>query len=316
MIRPLRDAIAQGFSRSGVSTWLRKIQERGRVATILVYHDPSAEVFDTHLEFLRERYTIVPLDTVVDALHSGDWPTLPLPPLVLTLDDGHRGNAKLAEVLRAHDVRATIYACSGLVGTHRHFWWTHAARRAHALIELPHDQRLAALRALGFEPDQEYETPQALSLEELTRLRPWIQFGSHTRTHPILPHCDDATAWHEIEASRAELSALTTQRCDHFCFPNGDLSARDLEFVRRAGYRSARTTRVGRVREGSDPFQLPAIGVGDDDSVDMLALRLATFYSLLGSTTFRAYRHMLRRRTKRSHATRAADPHPPSAPDS
>ncbi|EYF04823.1 polysaccharide deacetylase family protein [Chondromyces apiculatus] len=309
----LRETVARGLHRSGLSTRLRRAQERGRVATLLVYHDPSPEVLDAHLRFLCQHYDIVPLDAVVDALHRRDWSALPPRPLVLTIDDGHRGNAALADVLRAHGVRATIYACSALVGTHRHFWWTHAGKRAHAFIELSQEDRLAALAALGVDPEEEHPSPQALSRDEMERLRPWVDFGSHTRTHPILPHCDAPTARQEIQASRAEIRALTGAPCDHFCFPNGDFSPRDLDLVRQAGYRSARTTRVGRVDETTDPFVLPAIGVGDGDSIDVLALRLATFYGVLGSSTVRACRHMLRRWTRSRHAAQAADPRRPDA---
>jgi hypothetical protein len=63
---------------------------RNRVS-ILAYHDPSPDVFDRHLRFLADRYNVIALADLLEALGSEKWGDLPARPLVVTFDDGHRG---------------------------------------------------------------------------------------------------------------------------------------------------------------------------------------------------------------------------------
>src|SRR6266704_729818 len=131
---------------------LREVFQRKKV-TIIVYHAPSAEVFDTHLSFLKRVYNIVPLSVYVEARRKGDFSKLPPKALVITLDDGHRSNYALKDVLEKHNVPVTIFLCSGLVDTRRRFWFWHEATSAivQQLKTVPDGERLAILRDTGFE---------------------------------------------------------------------------------------------------------------------------------------------------------------------
>ncbi|MGA6949626.1 MAG: polysaccharide deacetylase family protein, partial [Candidatus Sulfotelmatobacter sp.] len=106
---------------SGVPYIVRELAQRQRV-TILVYHKPSPEAADCHFEALRRRYNIISL---VDYLsyRTNAHNHLPPKPLIVTFDDGHRGNYALKRVLEKHGIRATCFLCSGLAGTNRHFWF-------------------------------------------------------------------------------------------------------------------------------------------------------------------------------------------------
>ena len=79
---------------------------------ILVYHDPSPAALERHLAHLARRYRFVSLDTVVRALQAGDWGSIPARSLVLTLDDGHRGNRDLLNVLDRYGVTPTVFVCT------------------------------------------------------------------------------------------------------------------------------------------------------------------------------------------------------------
>src|SRR3954468_11430784 len=87
---------------------LRHTAQRGRV-TIVVYHDPDPETFEVPLTVLRRLYNIVPLRAVVEGGR------LPPRALVVTLDDGHRGNSRLAPVVERLQVPVTIFLCTGIV---------------------------------------------------------------------------------------------------------------------------------------------------------------------------------------------------------
>jgi peptidoglycan/xylan/chitin deacetylase (PgdA/CDA1 family) len=256
---------------SGLPRLVRATVARRRAA-ILVYHDPTPERLRAHLEYLAPRFDFLSLPELVDALRSRQWGALPSRPLVLTLDDGHAGNAALEPVLREFAVRPMIYVCSQIVATNRHFWFRDVGSHFPRLLNVSDEERRQFLsRRLDFVESAEHAERHALSRDELVDLRDVAHFGSHTQWHPVLPACSDAVARAEIYTSKADLEELLDQPCLHFSFPNGDYSDRDVELVREAGYLSARTTDFGWVGPGADPFRLPILALPDDASVNVLA---------------------------------------------
>lgn len=244
-------------------------------ATILFYHDPEPSVMETHLRWLAPRFRFATLDAVVDALRAGA--PVPERSLVLTFDDGYRGNHALLPLFRRYGVRPTVYLCSAIVGTRRRFWFREPVDTERAK-RLANRERLEWLeRATGFRQDAETDDdpPAALGARELADMAPHVDFGAHTRFHPILTQCTDDEAFEEIAGSKRDLEALLGRPCRHLSYPNGDYGERDAGLARRAGFESARTTDVGSVGAGADPFRLRVFGVTDDASVDVLAAQLS-----------------------------------------
>ena len=105
---------------------VRRTIARRRVS-ILVYHDPDPAVFARHLDYLARRYNFVRLGDVISAQREDRWDALPDRPLVMTFDDAWRGNHALAQLCRRYACPITIYACSQIIDTARHYWWTETA---------------------------------------------------------------------------------------------------------------------------------------------------------------------------------------------
>ena len=276
----VRGAVKEAFgvvARFGGLWFLaRHTYLRNRVG-ILVYHDPSPAALERHLDFLAARYRFLPLDTLVDALLARDWSAIPPRSLVVTLDDGHRGNRELLGVFRRHGVRPTVFLCTQIVGTRRRFWWTGLdARTRHRLYRVPNGERLELLRReSGFEQEADAPgEPQALTRDDLHAMQPLVDFQPHTRFHPLLPQCDDVEAELEVGGSRSELPALTGDEGRHFSYPHGRFGDREVELVRRSGYASARTFDGGFVGVDADPYRLPAVGIHDAASLNLVAASL------------------------------------------
>ena len=236
-------------------------------------------MLDRHLAYIRSRYALLALDDVVAALHSDRWDDLSTPGVVVTLDDGMRGNYALLGLFRRYGVVPTIYVCTQLVGTNRHFW-TEVRPDREALKVMPHEERVRRLEEEGtFTLTVEYpaEARMALSNAEIAEMRESVDFQSHTRFHPILTTCSDEDCLDEIAGSRVEVEKLVGKRCRHFSYPNGDYTERELQLVRKSGYGSARTINVGWTGPRSDPYQLKILGVDDRASVNQLAADLAGF---------------------------------------
>jgi peptidoglycan/xylan/chitin deacetylase (PgdA/CDA1 family) len=275
--RLLRETVAFAVRRSGASFLVRNTFARNRVAIIL-YHDPRPETVEQHFAYLAKRYSFITLDDLADALGRGAWSSLPAKSVVVTIDDGLRGNFELLDVFKSYGVVPTIYICPAIVGSTRHYWFYEAGIDVESLKTWPNDERLRFLAArCQFTPTREYprEERQSLSREELGAMNSHVRFESHSMTHPVLTTCTDEECAREITQSRIEVTSLTGRECRHFSFPNGDYGDREIELVQRAGYSTARTVEVGWNDGKTDPFRLRLLTSACDDlSVNFLAAQM------------------------------------------
>jgi peptidoglycan/xylan/chitin deacetylase (PgdA/CDA1 family) len=282
-----RELIAALIRWSCAPDVLRLTYARRKVS-ILVYHDPTPEVLDAHLSYLSRRYSFLAMTEFAEARRSGR--PLPKNALIVTFDDGHRGNVRLVPVLRRYGVVPTIYLCTQVVATNRHFWWTEAGSQVEELKKLPSEARLAALATMGYSQETEFPERQALSIGEIEELRPHVDFGAHTRHHPILTRCSDDECEAEISGSKREVETIAGATCRHFSYPNGDMGRREVELVRQAGFNTARTTAPGWNDDTTSLFALRVIGAPDDASINRLAASVIVMFakSLLQSRHGRA----------------------------
>lgn len=250
---------------NGASSLVRRLVGR-RHAGILVYHAITPELFEAHVGRLVRLYNIIPLDQLVRTMECHDWTGMPPRSLVITFDDGLSDFAKLEHVIRRFRLPITQFLVSGGVGTNRHNWCSEVQARHHtALKRMPNQARLEWLKAeVGFDPEREYPEPEMLSREQVRHLsRIGVQFGAHTVTHPELPMCDDETTWREILQSKAQLERSFHFKVEHFAYPSGSFTNRDVGFARKAGFRSARGMRRGWNGIRTDPYRLRDLGPGD-----------------------------------------------------
>jgi peptidoglycan/xylan/chitin deacetylase (PgdA/CDA1 family) len=257
---------------TGVPFLLRELHQRRRL-TILVYHDPPADAFDRHLVQLKSLYRIIPLRLALDALAG----RAPLPPkaLVLTLDDGHRGNADLIPEIRRRRVPVTIFLCSSIVGTAEPFWFK-TVDNPEWLKRLPDEERLSALAGV-----RQTDERQALSCHEVELMRSEIDFQSHTATHALLPRCRDHKAEAEIAGSKHDLEERFGFDIYAIAYPNGDYSPRDAAFARDAGYRCALTVDWRANGRDTDLFALRRLNMSDGAGPSELVMKASGLWALL-----------------------------------
>jgi peptidoglycan/xylan/chitin deacetylase (PgdA/CDA1 family) len=259
-------------------TVVRELVQRRKV-TILLYHDPSARTFADHLAALKKRYNLISLHHFVRALLDGVLETLPPKSLVLTFDDGHRGNYALRSLLRDLPAPATIFLCSGLVGTNRQFWFR-SVPDSEALKRVPDAERVAALLSVEEESRGPGVEPQTLSHEEISDLKEFVDFESHTVSHPILPYCRDAKAWTEIDGSKRQLEATFGLSVVALSYPNGDYTSREIKFASDAGYTCGLTVDLGFNSDRTHPYRLRRISIDDEDDVSTLVVKASGLWGL------------------------------------
>jgi peptidoglycan/xylan/chitin deacetylase (PgdA/CDA1 family) len=133
-------------------------------------------------------------------------------------DDGHVLDVKLAELLRRYGIAGTFYIA-------------------------PENREIA--------PDKRLDKRRVRSLAE------HFEIGAHTMTHSKLSHVGDASAYHEIAASKKVLEDWSGKHVTSFCYPSGDHLPKHEQMVKSAGFSLARTVERFRIDVGTDPFALP-----------------------------------------------------------
>jgi peptidoglycan/xylan/chitin deacetylase (PgdA/CDA1 family) len=258
---------------------VRTTIQRRRV-TILVYHDPAPETLERHAAALRRFYTIISLRALVEAHKEGRVGSLPTRSLVLTIDDGHKGNHRLKPVLERGRIPVTIFLCSGIVGTKRPFWFRHVARPAE-LKAISDEDRQLRLSRLGLAEGVEVAERDALADDEIEDLKGIADLQSHTVSHPILPRCPPEKARAEIEDSRAQLERAYGLHVYALAYPDGAYSEREVAIARSSGYDCAVTVDPGFNTSATDVFRLRRICIDDADGVDVLLVKASGIWDLV-----------------------------------
>jgi len=272
---------------SGLPLLIREIWQRRRV-TIIVYHALEAARADLHFAALRRRYNVIALSDFLDARSSqtrSSQTTDRIPPkaLIITLDDGHRSNYELASVLKKHRIPVTIFLCSGIVGTQRHYWWFHTddSVETQALKVRPDAERMEVLLSKGHTDTREYETRQSLSRQEIAEMKAVTDFQSHTVFHPILPACSMERARREIVESKEALESEHGLKIYALAYPNGDYSDREVGLLQNAGYTCGLTLDAGFNDSKTDAFRLRRVALPDDTGVNEVIVKTSGLWALL-----------------------------------
>ena len=275
----LKNMAAVLICLSGIHILIREFRCRNQVA-ILMYHDPKPAVFAKHLNYLSRHWTVISLETLVSAIDQKDFSQIPAKSVVITIDDGHAGNIALLPLFKQYRIRPTLFVCTQIIGTHRHFWFKIAEQpkaEREKLKRLPNTVRLEYLKqTTHFEREKIYPDRQALSIVEMKEMTENVDFQPHTQFHPILPHCTETECRQEILGSKTDLERLLGIECFHFSYPNGDYTEREIEIVKTGGFRSARTTDIGWNTLKTAPYQLKTVPIADDAGLTLFRAQLTT----------------------------------------
>jgi poly-beta-1,6-N-acetyl-D-glucosamine N-deacetylase len=271
------------LSALGIHKLFQLFRSKNKVC-ILLYHDPSPDGFRMQIQYLkRNGYSIIPLKRLTDALPLKDFTSIPPKAVVITFDDGHKGNYALLEIIKEYQISPTIYVCSDIIDTNRMFWfqWIQDPQIKQNLKSLPHTKRMKALKSSGFNPLEEHQDRYALSLSEIREMQGYFDFQSHTRFHPILTSCSDIESRNEISDSKHILESKFGMNIDSFAYPNGNYGDREIEYVKLAGYRTALTVEPGLNHVNTDPYKLKRYAIKDAHNLNELKCKISGALDML-----------------------------------
>jgi peptidoglycan/xylan/chitin deacetylase (PgdA/CDA1 family) len=266
------------------------------------------------MEYLRRKYTILPLEEAVERLHDR---TLPPYTMAITFDDGYRNNYTYAfPVLRAHSVPATIYLTTDFIEKQKPLWvdrLEYTVGMADAGKDVPREEKIkadttlrqklktclpakreerlseleksAGLSLLAFDKDTSVYAP--LSWEECRMMRTWrITFGAHTQSHSILSTLPIFEGREEIRESRKIISDMLGSTSTIFAYPNGqpgDFSKETKTVLRELGFHGALTTVPGSNSLHTDPFEWRRISMDNTEDWDTFLLTTSGVLGWLSS---------------------------------
>lgn len=227
---------------------------------ILMYHRVSPtdvydqltvtpERFAAQMDYLQRHCRILGFAQAIDELQSSESLR---PGVVVTFDDGYLDNLRFAlPILRQFDIPATIFVTTAFCDqVARHPRYPDSPERLHLNW---HEVRVLA------------DTPG-------------ITIGSHTLTHPYLSRTSSAEALAEIRSSKERLGLEILRPVEFFCYPSGDVTAREQQMVQEAGYRAAVTVSPGANYHGAVLQALRRTEVTDRDGVVDLFMKVHGAY--------------------------------------
>lgn len=254
--------------------FLREVVQRKRV-TILTYHDLDPETADKHFNIIKSKYNLISLREYLHARKNGIPDRIPSKALIITFDDGYKNNFQLIPLFVKHTIFPTIFLCSGIAGTNRHFWWEKSRQKTirSYLKQVPDDMRMGFLNNIGFDNRKEYDERNSFSKEEIEIMRKHVDFQSHSMFHPVLTQCSPHKVKEEISQSKMDLEQRFGLEIYAMSYPNGDYSNREIEIAKDAGYECGLTLDVGFNSYQTDIFKLKRICIPDDADKNELIVK-------------------------------------------
>lgn len=144
-------------------------------------------------------------------------------------DDGAMEDARLAKLLRKYDIDAVFY-------------WP-----------------------VDFKSCNEASGRISLNPREAQNIADKFEIGSHGVTHALLTRIPIEQARMEITDSKGMIENQYGVKITRFCYPRGYANPDLQQIVKEAGYESARSTVVGRILPGENPyFEETTVHVGYD----------------------------------------------------
>lgn len=215
------------------------------------------KAFKRQMSYLRwAGYEVISLEQLVSRIISTNevnqtsqqlHVTKPHKSVAITFDDGYADNYDNAfPVVKEYGFPATTFVVSDFVGRTNQ-WMEVQGFPKRSLLDWP---AIKEMSANG------------------------MTIGSHTATHPSLPHTTPQSAKYEIVSSKSKLEDILGKPVDFFSYPHGLFTDRVRDLLLQAGYLAACSTDSGFNNRNEDPFALRRLEVYGTDPMWKFIVKL------------------------------------------
>ena len=156
--------------------------------SIYTLHNPKLSTLGKTLGYLKKKYKPISLQNLIEK--RKDLESLPAYSAIVTFDDGFKELYSFVELFKNNNIKPTVFLVSGMVNTNKNFWWTHTSI-PEKLKLIADSHRIAFLEKKGYIFSKEYPVRHSLNSEEIDAMSPYVDFQSHSLSHPILTQCSD-----------------------------------------------------------------------------------------------------------------------------
>ncbi len=264
---------------SGIPFFIREIIQKRKV-TIILYHDISPKNALNHFSFLKNKYNIISFQDFIIAKRRNDLSSLPPKSIIITLDDGHRGNYNLLPIIKKLNIPITIFLCSDIVDTDKQYWFKQDLDEItkEKLKKLTNIKRIEYLETHQKTNKCSLYQRFALSKSEIIEMSKNIDFQSHSMNHPCLPYCTDEESRTEIRNSKIQLEQKFGLKIRIFSYPNGDYSEREINYLKENGYEAGVTCDLWFNDINTDLFQLKRLDIRDEADIYELSVKVTGIF--------------------------------------
>ena len=306
-IKSLTDPFSAVLYSCGISSFL--FGRKSKHIYVLCYHKIRARIFQKHLGLLEKYLDLISLEEFENIM--SEHKELNSNVGLLTFDDGYASfYTEIYPVLRQRRRSALVFLVTDFVDTQDLLW--HDALRIATLNNRSSSINLNGdVYSLG---DDSYKSYVSLNrqikllpeekrrevikdLREIVkgceyddsefRLLGWkqimemadngIDFGSHTRTHPILSTVSIEQATDEIKGSKKTLEDRLNRRVSALAYPSGkphEINDAVVDITRESGFSFAFTTVNGTVAPTDNPLRLKRVLFFDSQKAPTVSLKM------------------------------------------
>ncbi len=216
----------------------------------IYFHDPSKDLFVKTVNWLKaQKVNFISTNELIQVI-NGEIKPKPSS-VVLTVDDGWKSNKNnIIEFAQLNNVPITIFVSLDPVVRRSPFWWSFVNKKkskgfrmydVKELKKMDNNSRLSYLNTYGFNTTIDHEAMTIDDIIEADGLQN-IAIESHTVSHPILTRCSDQDSEYEIQKSKQQLEDILGRKIMGFAYPNGSHGMREIEYLKKHGYKYAFTT--------------------------------------------------------------------------
>lgn len=229
------------------------------------FHNPSAFAFEQFILWAKRKgYHFVGLNELLQYIDTGIKNHKKI--AYISLDDAWRGNLNLLPIVEKYQVPITIFAPIDPLRD-GNFWWEYVGKvggfsLVNKFKQMPEAEFKSELNKIMESISLERS---AMTLSELKKIsqHPLVDIQSHSYNHPILTNCTAERLDAELRLSKEELAFIIGKEITAFSYPNGSLTNREVEAVRRY-YDCAFTTESNYPTIGCDKMLIPRVALTDD----------------------------------------------------
>jgi len=242
--------ISKFYISTGMVKRATKLLVQKPVILSISFHDPSKAMFRACIEWLKNNgFTFISNGDL--ALIANGHMEFPIGAVVVNVDDGWVGNKhNIIPIVNELEIPVSIFINTDPVEYGDAYWWSYvnAANKSnidqHKVASLKLVKNAERNKVINQIKSKILLKREALTIQDLCEISKskYITIGSHSVTHPILPMCTDEESLFEIKESKRKLENILKTQVDHFAYPNGDFSLREVNYLKNNGYSLAFST--------------------------------------------------------------------------